>query len=416
MSDKAEKTARPRRRIGISIGETASYGLIVGAIVLGWQIAIQPLIQRAPVEIAVQLAPGSPTALRRAAESELAAGRIDNAASLSRDALLRSPFDVRALRVLGLSVAREGQEVQADDILTLAGNWSLRDDPAHAWLIDRRLRQGDYASSFAHADTLVRRRQDIQPQVFRLFTAAGVEDPQRSLPVIAKLLSAQPPWRRAYLGSLSQTPQQLQLAANLAILLEAGRSPLANDELQFLYLNLVAARQFQALSMVRGRLGRPPARTSVTNGDFADLAAPEPFQWRLVQKAGIVAEIVADDLRPDNPALRIDYDGYAAGPIAEQMIVLTPGAYRFATEVRTEAGDPAARLVWTLTCATGGAALGSAPAGVSPVAANAWTRVSGRFEVPGACPAQWLRLETRAGDSRSSTVVWFDRLSISAAD
>ena len=140
MRDKADKSAAPRWRVGVEA--VASYGLIVAAVVLGWQIAIQPLMQRAPAQLAIRVAPGSPLVLRRAAESELAARRIDNAAALSRDALVRSPFDVRALRVLGLTEARAGREDQADDILTLAGNWSLRDDPAHAWLVERRLRRG----------------------------------------------------------------------------------------------------------------------------------------------------------------------------------------------------------------------------------------------------------------------------------
>lgn len=414
MRDRADRSAAPRRR-RVSVGNVASYGLIVGAVVLGWQIAIQPLMQRAPVEAAIRLAPGSPLVLRRAAESELAAGRIDNAVALSRDALVRSPFDVRALRVLGLTEARAGREDAADDILTLAGNWSLRDDPAHAWLVERRLRRGDYASAFAHADTLVRRRQDIQPQVFRLFTVAGTEDPQRSLPVIASLLAARPPWRVAYLSSLNQTPQELQLAANLAILLEAGRAPLTNDELQRLYRTLLGKRQLQALSTVRGRLNRPSHDVAVTNGGFADAAAPEPFQWRLFQKAGIVAEIVADDLRPSNPALRVDYDGYATGTVAEQLTSLPPGVYRFTAEVRTETGNPATRLAWTLICATGGGAIASVPGGAPNAAPNTWTTLSGRFEVPNTCPAQWLRLETLAADRRSPTVVWFDRIIISPA-
>uniref|UniRef100_UPI0026284F5D hypothetical protein n=1 Tax=uncultured Brevundimonas sp. TaxID=213418 RepID=UPI0026284F5D len=300
-----------------------------------------------------------------------------------------------------------------DDILTLAGNWSLRDDPAHAWLVERRLRRGDYGSAFAHADTLVRRRQDIQPQVFRLFTVAGVQDPQRSLPVIASLLAAEPPWRGAYLGSLSETPEELQLAASLAILLEAGPAPLTNDELQGLYRTLLDKRQFQALNEVRTRINRPPPGVAVTNGGFADTAAPEPFQWRLFQKAGIGTEIAADDLRPSNPALRVDYDGYAAGTVAEQLTSLPPGSYRFTAEVRAETGEPAARLAWTLSCATGGDAIASVPGGVSNAAPNRWTTLSGRFEVPDGCPGQWLRLVTRADDHRSATLVWFDRIVVS---
>jgi len=411
LRDKADDSAaaRPRGRAG----DIASYVLIAGAIVLAWQIAIQPLLQRAPVEAAIRLAPGSPLVLRRAAEAELTAGRVDNAAALSRDALGRSPFDVRALRVFGLTEAQAGREDVADDILTLAGNWSLRDDPAHAWLVDRRLRRGDYASSFAHADTLVRRRQDIQPEVFRLFTVAGIEDPQRSLPVIASLLAARPPWRIAYLTSLSQTPQELQLAANLAILLESGRTPMTNDELQYVYRRLLGALQFDALNMVRARIDRPPPGDVVTNGGFADTEAPEPFQWQLFQNSGILSEIVTDDLRPPNPALRVDYDGYATGMIAEQLTSLPPGIYRFSAEVRTETGDPGARLVWTLSCATDGSAIAAIPAGVPGAAPNTWTTLSAQFTIRNACPAQWLRLETRADDRRSSNVVWFDQIAIS---
>lgn len=414
MSDRADKSATPRR--GLEVRDITSYGLVIGAVLLGWQIVIQPMLQRAPVELAIRLAPESPLVLRRAAESELAAGRIDNAAALSRDALVRSPFDVRALRVLGLTEARAGREDAADEILTLAGNWSLRDDPVHAWLVERRLRRGDYASSFAHADTLVRRREDIQPQIFRLFTLAAVGDPQRSLPVVARLLTASPPWRTAYLASLNHTPQGLQVAANLAVLLETGRAPFTNDELQRLYSALIHVGGIGSLQAVRARLNRPPLISAVTNGGFDETDHPGPFQWRLYEKAGIVAEIVADDLRPSNPALRVDYNGYATGTIVEQLTNLTPGSYRFTAVVRSETGAPPARLAWTLSCATGGGEKSSVPTGITGGGANTWVNLSGRFEVAAACPAQWLRLETLADDRRTPTSVWFDQIAISPVD
>jgi len=414
LRDRADRAATPRR--GIGAGELASYGLIIGAVLLGWQIVIQPLIQRAPVKMAVTLAPGSPLVLRRAAESELAAGRNENAASLSRDALVRSPFDVRALRVFGLTEARAGREDAADEILTLAGNWSLRDDPAHAWLVERRLRRGDYASSFAHADTLVRRREDIQPQVFRLFTAAAVADPQRALPVVARLLAAKPPWRPAYLASLNLTPEGLQVAGNLSILLQTGRTPFSNQELQDLYGSLINAGGIEAIQTVRGRLNRPSLATLVTNSGFDEADHPGPFQWRLYEKAGIAAEITADDLAPSNVALRVVYDGYATGTVAEQLVYLAPGAYRLTAAVRTESGNPADRLAWTLTCATaGGGDRASTPAGARGASTDAWATLSGRFEVPANCPAQWLRLETRAADRRDPTLVWFDRVRLARA-
>ena len=409
MRDKADRPAAPSSRVA----NVASYGLVIGAVLLAWQMVIQPFVQRAPVEAAIRLAPGSPLVLRRAAESELTAGRVENAAALSRDALARSPFDARALRVVGLTEARAGRDDEADEMLTLAGNWSLRDDPTHAWLVERRLRSGNYASAFAHADTLVRRREDIQPQVFRLFTVAGVEDPQRSLGVLANLLSTRPPWRGAFISTLNQTPEELQLFAGLAILLEACPSPLNNTELRFLYLTLLDNRQFEAIRTVRERINRPPPGIAVTNGGFADASAPDPFQWQFIPKAGIRAEIVDDDIRASNQALRVDYDGYASGTVTEQLTSLTPGAYRFTAEVRTETGDPNARLAWTLTCAADGRALATVPAGASGVAQGGWTNLSAQVEVPGSCPAQWLRLETRAGDRKNPTIAWFDRITLS---
>ena len=275
MRDRADSSARKRD----VVSELAPYILTVGAIVLAWQIAIQPLLQRAPVEIAVRLAPESPLALRRGAEVELAAGRDANAAALGRNALIRAPFDVRALRIIGLTESRAGRAERADDILTLAGNWSLRDDPTHAWLVEHRLRRGDYASAFAHADTLVRRRDDVRPQVFRLFTLAAVDDPQRVLPVLARLLAAHPPWRSAYLTALYATTDGLPVAASLAVMLQSGPAPLTNQELQEFYGQSLDKGQIENLKAVRARLNRPRSDALVTNGGFEDATAPEPFQW-----------------------------------------------------------------------------------------------------------------------------------------
>jgi hypothetical protein len=236
------------------------------------------------------------------------------------------------------------------------------------------------------------------------------------LPVVARLLASSPPWRPAYLAGLNQSPEGLQVAGNLAILLQAGRAPFSNLELQDLYGGLMNAGGIEALQIVRGRLNRPSLDTLVTNSGFDEADHPGPFQWRLYEKAGIAAEITADDLAPANVALRVDYDGYATGIIAEQMVYLAPGAYRLTAVVRTESGDPAARLAWTLSCATaGGGVKASAPAGPPGTATNAWTGMSGRFEVSASCPAQWLRLETRADDRRDPTLVWFDQVKLAPA-
>lgn len=417
MRDQADAAA-PRARGAGRLTDFAPYVLTVGAIWLGWQVLLQPVIERGPPEIAVRVAPGSPKVLRRAAEAEFLAGeqnddprRFENAAALARETLARSPFNVRALRVVGLTEARAGREAAADEILTLAGNWSLRDDPAHAWLVEYRLRRGDYASSFAHADTLVRRREDIRPQVFRLFTVAGSADPSRALPQIAALLDARPPWRQAYLDSLYANVEGLQVAANLAVMLQRGKAPLTNEELAQLYIHLLDKGQIEAVRTVRARLNRPPAAAAVANGGFGDPDAPRPFQWSLAQEAGAVVEIVPDDVRPADPALRIDYDGYSTVRFAEQLLFLTPGRYRLTSEGRAESGEPADRLAWSIICAPGDLSILSAAAVAR--SASVWTPAAVEFSVPSGCPGQWLRLESRGADRRDSTIAWIDRVAVS---
>lgn len=418
MSGAAASAAKPPRR---SRRDIAPYVLTVGAVWLAWQVLLQPVLQRGPPEVAVRADPGSALVLRRSAEAELlAAGtdeaaastHVENAGYLARQALARAPFDVRALRVIGLTEARSGREGQADDLLTLAGNWSLRDDPTHAWLVQHRLKRGDYASALAHADTLIRRRDNLKPEVFRLFTAAATQDPQRAVPVVARLIAARPPWRQAYLDSLYTTSEGLQLAANLAMTLQVAGAPLSDAELSQFYYKLMDNGLVEALGVVRARLNRPSAATAVTNGDFDPASAPEPFEWKLAQQAGVIAEITPDDLRPGDPALRIEHDGFASSRIAQQILFLAPGRHRLTYQTRSENGAVQARMNWTLTCLPGDLRILSALA--APRSSPEWTTMSLDFTVPADCKGQWLSLDTDAGDRRAPVVVWIDKVAIAA--
>ena len=394
------------------ITSASPFLLTVVAISLGWQIVREPLKQRAPVAIAVRVAPTSPLTLRRAAEAELAAGRTDNAAVLARYALARSPFNVQSLRVVGLAEASKGRTAIADEILTLAGNWSLRDDPTHAWLVESRLRRGDYMSAFAHADTLVRRREEAQPTVFRLFTTAASQDARRALPAISSLLAAKPPWRTAYLSSLYRTPEGFQVAVNLAVALERGPAQMTTEELQELYLHLMETDQVEVIKLVRSTLKRP-ALTNVANGNFEDPAVPEPFQWQLVQKAGAAAAEATDDLGRYRTSLRVEYDGYSSAILARQRTFLDPGSYSLDAASRIEAGSPSGRLVWAITC-TGEERPRLILPAVAPASPSqtSWTIQRGDFSIPSGCSNQWLELRGLPLDSRSQMAVWFDAISI----
>lgn len=401
------------RRRGLPVREALSYALMAGAVWLGWEAIKTPLADRGPPALAVRLAPGSPEVLRRAAEAELLAERFENAQALSTESLSRAPFNARALRVRGLAEARLGDTDRADEMLTLAGNWSLRDDPAHAWLIENRLRRGDYRSAFAHADTLARRRSDLYPSVFRLFTAAAVQDP-RALPVIAELLSRNPPWRLAFLEHLHEAANGAPVVGGLAVALEPTDAPFTAYELQRLYTAWLAAGRFEGILEIRRRLGRPPVNSLLQNGDFSTKIEDQlpPFGWTVETGAGIGTAVVEDDLRAENQAFRLEYDGFASGVFTRQLLLLSPGAYRLEGDWRAETPRPEMQIGWQIVCAGTGAVVSGVGSGLRNGSAE-WSRFRQSFSVPREnCQAQWLQLVAVPGDRRTTIAAWFDKLQI----
>lgn len=392
------------------------YGAVLLAVWLGWEVVKAPLVERGAPELATRLAPTSPDVLRRAAEVEFAAERNENAAALASESLARAPFNVRSLRVLGLVKANAGQLDQADQLITLAGNWSLRDDPAHAWLVDRRLRQGSYGSAFAHADTLARRREETSLQVFDLFVTAALQD-RRAMPALAAAVGRNPPWRNAFMAYLIRRPDTDPVILALAINLANTEHPLSRIEMQWLYQTWYGEGRIPAIRYLAETLKRPTNLEGLQNGDFS---YPEddqilPFGWALVTASGLAPAIMEDDVRPDETALRVEYDGYAVGELVDQLLVLEPGAYTLSGQDRIEVvpGQDSG-LRWSVICVETGNELATYR---SAAQTAGWKPFSVSFTVPtDQCLAQRLRLLGVAGDRRDTTIIWFDKFAIHPAE
>lgn len=400
-------------RARFSPGGLALYAIVALAVWLAWEVVKVPVLERAPPALAIRISPGSPEVLRRASEAEFVDKRTDNALVLAQESLSRAPFNARALRVAGLALADQGETARANEILTLAGNWSLRDDPAHAWLVEYRLRQGDYYSAFAHADTLVRRRPDLYPSVFSLFTTA-VSNDARAVPVLSGLIAANPPWRGAYINHLYELEGGAPIIFALASSLERTRNPLTMQELQHLYAIWISERRFPAVRMLREHLDRPPINEWLQNGDFSVAVERQfyPFGWLTGAAAGMSVSVVEDDLRANNLSLRLEYDGFGTGAFAEQVLLLPPGAYVLEGEERADTSAADTRMDWYIVCADNNAKIGR----YRPQVSSAWQRFDVQFVVPSAnCSVQRLLLLTDAGDRRTNVVAWFDNFAIRPA-
>ncbi len=406
------QTPQPEQKAGKKAAGLWPVVMAVGLIWLGWQVALVPLAARAPSEHAIRLLPGSAKVLARAAEDEMRTGEMEDAGYLARLSLSKAPFDVAALRVLAMAEAKAGRTDQADELMTLAGNWSLRDSAAHSWLIESRLRQGNYASAFAHADTLVRRRADLRPVVFNLFSTAAETDARAGAYLVTELADS-PPWRSEYLESLYRRPNGLQLLAGLALGLEQTDGPFTTDELQGLYQALYEGRRIPGLQTIRETLGRPSATTILVNGEFADQEAILPFGWQLGVGPGISVGLLNDDRRPELTALRVIHDARNAQELASQLVLMEPGTYRLSGRQRLENGRGRTGFAWQVQCLESSEIIGEVRFALDMDAQADWSAFQTSVMVPQqGCSAQIIKLVPINTGRRTDIVIWFSQLSL----
>src|SRR5581483_8764729 len=121
---------------------------------------------------------------------------------------------------------------------------------------------------------------------------------------------------------------------------------------------------------------------------FSDRTSPPPFNWTLTSSTVGLAE------RQPGGRLHVLFYGQEDGFLASELLLLTPGAYRLSMQLL---GDPsrAHNLNWSIWCDKAGEPIASIT--LDAAAALGW-----RFEVPKACPAQWLKLSGVSGEVRSA--------------
>lgn len=388
------------------------FALIVGCVWTGWQIIRHAYAQARPPLEAVRLNPESPSALSRAAAEAMADVRPDLARRLATRSLAIQPFNVRALRVLGLVAESEGSLEQADRLMTLSGNWSLRDDPAHSWLVRRRIDQGQIPSALAHADTILRRRPDQYGAFFEVLSRSALSGDRAGQAALVELVRREPPWRGAYLNTLVGDPQRLVIAVALAAALKEGPGRFTDEETAKVYSAVAAINRPEILRRLRSEIEGDGA-PNLANGGFAQPLTASPFSWRLRSGPGVLVEI-SDHPDGNGAALHAFVNDLNQRVMAEQLLLLRPGRWRLSARFQVADGVLTERLAWSLACQqTPTRPLVSLP--VSADARSVWERRTVEFTVPAdGCGSQWLRLATPAQDRRHSTEIWVDDIELRA--
>ncbi|AHE52341.1 hypothetical protein [Sphingomonas sanxanigenens] len=333
--------------------------------------------------------------------------RYAEARALADRALTHSLFNVVAWRVAGLSrEAISADDESAASYMALAGQLGWRDTLTQLWYIDKASRLGEYEIALQRADALLR-RQEYSDQVLG-FVRAGALDPKIRPAILARLAEA-PGWRpRLFLDARTMSEEQRQGVEALVGALRRTPHPVTRAEITPYIDTLIRAGAigsayriydlaFGATKAADGnRLHDPDFRQSAARGDVTTSPA-QSFDWTISAPLGITTGF--------DPAggLTIAIDPRRRGTVAQQLLALPAGAYRF--DARLAGAVPQARelIRWTVECLPSRVEADAAPAEISQGAGA--TAMQFDFAVANDCPYQRLTAEAGASTIGSATTL-----------
>ncbi|THD37170.1 MAG: hypothetical protein E7773_03795 [Sphingomonas sp.] len=371
----------------------------------------------ATAEIALQIDPTNGDAMSTRADEWLKTVQMgDEAAKLSafsRQALEQSPYNVIALRDIGIITAANDDEPGAERLLSLASRLSLRDYLTHAWLLDYRFRTGQVAASVREADIVLRQMPEnweiIMPALVALTNDPRVIDP------LARALAAKPDWRGTFLYKLSEANPNPPETFALLQRLKALGSAASKEELDQYFV--VAGQKTPVRTLYAQWVALLPSSAKgesaalLHDPDFAGLDAPPPFGWRLYPSEGVYAE------RGPGPggmgsALFASFAGDKETVFANQELVLYPGHYRLSGRAFADDAIDKGTFRWSVICMTKEhqAQLGQAPITTIP---GKLVSYAIEFDVPADCDQQGIALVGAAvGDSFDTPGLYVDGLQL----
>ena len=339
---------RPR-----SLPRIASYALLaVGTAALAYEAtvsAIANVTRSSAPERALRAQPRDALAKANLASLLLLTNANESrirtrATDLAKQSLAALPLNPVALRIVALSQELNGQNSAAIRSLRLSERLSRRDAATQLMLIENEVQRGSVEGALHHYDQVLRTNPDMGQLLFPVLAGAGSgENPD---PAFIRLFRSDPPWLSQFVAwSIDYAPD---LSAQAALLgaIPSGSPAMTNENRQGLIAKLVASHRYgHAFQLSRGwRAG------SRGLWDFGGSFPLPPLDWRLSSSGDISTNLFTDD--EGSPAL--SYEGRnAADIVAERVVALPSGRYRFVATGTSNVDDGATAPRWAVYCAGG---------------------------------------------------------------
>lgn len=334
----------------------------VGTVMLLWFVVAQgvaAVVARGTNPVALALFdPGRhPVAGARLAQIQLQSAQLDEAIRVAEAAALRRPMDVRAMRVLGLSMQGAG-DPRAAAVMRIAEQLSRRDTPTSLWVLEDAARRGELSRAMTQIDVLARRQ--AQPELIgRLFYAGLGDAPSRR--AFADLLGSNPPWRAGFFAStrvalpaesfgqmealfdeLARTPAPPTVAERMTLIdrmVDMGAGASARDYWRRSFRVASGAGESQPFDPTfQAVAARPAGRTT------------SPFEWRIGLDADPFIEFRGQG---GNTLFIVNPGADNRTTLISQVLTLPPGDHSIVSVI-AEGAPRQAAAGWQVLCSPTG--------------------------------------------------------------
>lgn len=374
--------AVPMRMLVVGVGLIVAFHLVRAAAVS------LPLAERPAW--AAALWPGHPQILLDDAMTSIGASAARGQASpatavaaITRVAR-KAPLEATPFLVRGAIAQTEGREPAAVPLFLHSRRLDPRAPASRYFLADHYLRTGQVRRGLAEMAVLSRltprSREAFVPALADYARTPGAAGP------LSAFFASSPEFKPLVLETLAARPENAALVLRLA---GPRPSPGEGEWQRVLLTKMVEAGDYaNAYAIWRRLTGAGTPGGALHNADFANHAAPKPFNWSLHGGSAGVAEPAAGG------GLQVIYYGRENIGLASQLLVLRPGLYRLRMTSSGEAG--ADDLAWSIRCQPEDRAILELPVKPGTNAAS--------FEVPASgCPAQLIELLGRPGETGRPT-------------
>lgn len=342
---------RPGSR-GVSLRAVVFGGLGILCAYMAFALAVSGVARHRSPQNALAFVPKEGIALATQADLALVNGVKASPLVMQRDAraaLRNMPLNSKAVRLLAISMGLQGKDPLADRLLDQAANLTRRDLLTQVLLIEAAIRRDDLHDALKHFDIALRSSANA-PQILFPRLSNGIANPEGRA-ALKPYIRAKSSWPLEFLYYAKDNRDDLAPLVDLVI--ETGGVADAVKQRAFDAALLEALFQKQNYADLKRLFGRiPGAKLELLTSAALNTADVSrrfgPAAWQPLDDAESGASPSGGKGAP--AALSIYANSGTTGPVAQKLLFLTPGRYRFAFRVASIDRGEGGSIGWQMHC------------------------------------------------------------------